>query len=132
MLLVAVCAGWNFWWSTATARLARYLDIDDVSSTEKIEAGLLRRHPVGTPIQDVAVFLEGQGLRRDGGISSYYFSNDKGAEFPDQKQATAIACEFAYTTTSIQFVKESYRVWFVFDEKQRLKSVKVYCNLTGL
>jgi len=39
---------------------------------------------------------------------------------------------FEYNATSIQFVKEHYYIWFVFDAKGRLESVKVNLMLTGL
>jgi len=119
-------------WFSAKARLAFYLDVSDTTSEKAIEADLCQRFPLGTSIQDVRDTLERGGLRQGGGATRYYLSKESGLELQDIEKATAIACVFDYNTGILVFGREYYYVWFLFDEKKRLESVKVKCGVTDL
>lgn len=131
IVLLGLFAAWNFWWSTATARLQRYFDLSDVSTVEGIRAGILQRFPPGTTMQEVQAYLGRSGMK-DSGLDTWYLSDAKGSEVQSIESATAVACSIAYDPSTLEFVKEHYFIWFLFDDCKRLKSVKVHPMLTGL
>jgi hypothetical protein len=120
-LLVAACFGCVLMHPDATTRLARQFDLDDVSSEQAIEAGLVAKLPVGTSESEVGAYLQRCGIGRDR-LSSWYPANKDGE----------IVCRIEYDVAEPALVKESYCVFFRLDERRTLAAIRVKRWLTGL
>jgi hypothetical protein len=102
------------------------------SSEEAIEAELAGKFALGTSINEVRDALERRGLRQGGGSTRYYLCTDDGISRQDINVATAIACVFHYNEGPIVFGEEFYYVWFMFDERKKLKELKVVRQVSDL
>ena len=125
LLLVGGLLALGYFQLSARSRLSRVFELSDSSSEQAIEADLSRKFVLGMSIGEVRDELERRGLRQGGGSTRYYLSTDDGIARQDINVATAIACVFDYNAGVIVFGEEFYYVWFMFDEKQRLKTMKV-------
>ena len=101
----------------ASARLAQAFALEDVSTTESVEEGLLAKLPVGTPQADLDAFIERSGVGRDG------WSERRGPGGPGVDD-DAILCRFEVVQESIQTVKESWGIWFRLDERGTLRTIE--------
>jgi len=120
-LIAAAFAGCVLLHPDASTRLARHFGLDDVSTEQAIQAGLVAKLPVGTSEAEVGAFLQRCGIGRDR-LSSWYPANEDGA----------IVCRIEYDVAEPALVKESYGIFFRLDERRTLAEIDVKRWLTGL
>jgi hypothetical protein len=120
-LVAAAFAGCVLLHPDASTRLARHFGLDDVSTEQAIQAGLVAKLPVGTSEAEVGAFLQRCGIGRDR-LSSWYPANEDGA----------IVCRIEYDVSEPALVKQSYGIFFRLDEHRTLAEIDVKRWLTGL
>ena len=104
-------------------RVRKYFDMpgSQAVTPTSIQSAVLKHLPVGTPANDVYVYLHGRGIGKDG-LSGCNWLSDNGD----------IACRITYNPASAGPVKTSYAVIFTMTQERTLRQVNAKAGLTGL
>ena len=106
--------------SETEIRLRKYFQIPASTVIEATPCPILSKLSIGSSENSVYQFLDSVGIGKDS-MSSYFHIND----------SNEIVCRVEYDRHSLEMVKESFGIIFIFNQENKLSDITIKRWLTG-